>query len=92
MGAFGGSSDSQQLTLDFAKPPMKEVLNPSQKGQKGQSGLLIKAAFRLENKNLMLDMEITNHSGVLVADFDIMFNKNPFGIAIYNVANQVVYP
>jgi hypothetical protein len=36
---------------------------------------------------LILDLEVTNNSGGNIADFDLMFNKNPFGIAIYNVAN-----
>jgi hypothetical protein len=38
----------------------------------------------------MLEME--NHSGTIVKDFDIMFNKNPFGIGIYGMANEFDIP
>lgn len=38
MDAFGTGS-SQSFNLDFAEPQLKEVLNASQKGQNGKSGL-----------------------------------------------------
>jgi hypothetical protein len=44
------------------------------------------------NTSIMLDLEVTNHSGQSIGEFDIMFNKNPFGLAIFNVANAFTYP
>ena len=42
--------------------------------------------------NIVLDIEITNLSDTQITDFDIMFNKNPFGVAITGVANKVEFP
>lgn len=93
MDAAFGTGSSQSYNLDFAEPSLKEVLPASQKGQAGKSGLQIKAAFNLQDKkNIILDLEITNVSAGQVNDFDIMFNKNPFGIAITGVTNALTYP
>ena len=35
---------------------------------------------------------MTNHSGGPITEFDVMFNKNPFGVAIYNSASAFSYP
>ena len=43
-------------------------------------------------KNLVIDLEITNQTGSPMQDFDIMFNKNPFGVSIAGVTNKIVYP
>jgi hypothetical protein len=40
----------------------------------------------------VVDLEITNFSGAQVGDFDLMFKKNPFGIAIYNATGAFTYP
>lgn len=40
----------------------------------------------------MLELEVTNNSGSQIGDFDIMFNKNPFGIAITGVSASFQYP
>jgi hypothetical protein len=90
MDMFGSSSQpAKQLTLDFAYPPLKEALNQNTKGQKGGQGLQVRAVFRKQdNVSLVVDLEITNHQqGQVVADLDLMFNKNPFGIAIYNAGS-----
>jgi len=34
------------------------------------------------NRTIGLHLEMENFSGQNIKDFDIMFNKNPFGIAI----------
>ena len=31
-------------------------------------------------------------SGIKISDFDIMLNKNAFGISIYNAANSLEFP
>ena len=93
MGAFGGSKpEADHSNLNFAEPAMKEVVSDSTKGQNGKNGLLVRAAFTIAgtgaNRYLALRLEMENHSGTLVKDFDIMFNKNPFGIGIYGMANE----
>jgi hypothetical protein len=68
-------------------------LAKTQKGQAGKSGLSMSACFRVdESKQLVLDVSVSNNSGQTVNDFDIMFNKNPFGIAIYNAVGALKFP
>ncbi len=51
------------------------------------------ACFRVdETKQLVLDVSVSNNSGQTVTDFDLMFNKNPFGIAIYNAVGALKFP
>ena len=71
---------------------MKEVLGNGSKGKDGKTGLFVKAGFSTANGAIQLALEIRNGSGQAVKDFDIMFNKNPFGIAIYGAANAVDIP
>lgn len=97
MGAFSdnGSSNSQQkLPLDFASPPLREVLASSAKGQGQKVGLQVKARFRrdADNSQLLLDLEVKNNTNQQIADFDIMFNKNPFGVAISGAGGKFQYP
>ena len=40
----------------------------------------------------MFELEVTNNSGAQIGDFDIMFNKNPFGIAITGAVGSFQYP
>jgi AP-1 complex subunit beta-1 len=40
----------------------------------------------------VFELEVTNHSGGQIVDFDVMFNKNPFGLAIYNANQSFKYP
>jgi len=46
----------------------------------------MRAGFRKQDGTIMLELEVTNNSGTQVGDFDIMFNKNPFGISITGAA------
>lgn len=41
---------------------------------------------------LSLELTVSNHSGEAIRDFDLMLNKNPFGIAIYGVAGELAFP
>jgi AP-1 complex subunit beta-1 len=51
------------------------------------------ACFRVDDsKQLVLDVSVSNNSGQTVTDFDLMFNKNPFGIAIYNAVGALKFP
>lgn len=98
MGAFGGQSSpvEDNFTLDFATPSLQEIVTNATKGQNGKSGLSVKAGFTVSgsgsDRYLGIKLEIENHSGVQVKDFDIMFNKNPFGIGIYGMSNQFNIP
>lgn len=73
-------------------PPLKEVVSASTKGQGGKSGLVVRAGFTVASKALSLVIEVENHSGQAVKDFDLMFNKNPFAIAISGVAGTLEFP
>ena len=74
--------------MDFATPNFTEVLNNTQKGQKGVSGLTVRARFFVDSGNLMIGLEVTNFSNTTVTDFDIMFNKNPFAVYIPGQSNK----
>ena len=37
-------------------------------------------------------MKITNNTGGNIADFDIMFNKNPFALHIQGATNKISFP
>lgn len=52
----------------------------------------MKAAFSFKNGSIIFEIEVTNHTGGPVNDFDVMFNKNPFGVAIYNAASSFSFP
>ena len=55
--------------------------------------MIVQGRFRRDqNHNLVLDLRITNQTGGNIADFDIMFNKNPFGIFIQGAANKIAFP
>ena len=74
--------------MDFATPNLTEVVNSTQKGQKGVSGLTVRARFFIEAGNLMIGLEVINSTNTIVTDFDIMFNKNPFAVYISGQANK----
>lgn len=63
-----------------AKP--KEVITLQTKGQAGKSGLEATAAFTVVDKQLRLLLDIKGAA----KDFDLMLNKNPFGLAAPNAA------
>jgi hypothetical protein len=43
----------------------------------------MRGRFRRDaEKQLVIDIEISNQTGNPLGDFDIMFNKNPFGVSI----------
>ena len=68
---------------DFAVPKFSEVIFSTSKGQGQKSGVVVRGRFkRDDNKNLVIDLELENQTGGPLSQFDIMFNKNPFGISI----------
>lgn len=91
MGVFNGS---EKPTIGFADPPFTDVVTAEQKGNQNQrSGLIVKGRFRRDNNQaLVLDFKINNQTGGSIADFDIMFNKNPFGIQIQGATNKIIFP
>ena len=92
MGAFGSSEPA--YSLDFASPKSMEVVQESQKGQGGKSGLQVRASFtQCSNpKSLGFKIQVINFSSQLVNGFDLMFNKNPFGIAIQSAKDAITFP
>lgn len=93
---FGGQStpaeDYSKYFLTRVHPLMKEVVGNGSKGKDGKTGLIVQAGFSMANAGIQLVLEIRNASAQIVKDFDIMFNKNPFGIAIYGAANAIEIP
>lgn len=78
---FGGEA-TKEYTLDFAKAPLTEVLSSSTGGKQKKSGLQVNAAINYSNekKQLLLELEFRNESGGAISDFDVMINKNSFGV------------
>ena len=55
--------------------------------------MIVTGRFRRDNNHqLVLDLKVTNQTGGPITDFDIMFNKNPFGIHITGAANKIAFP
>jgi hypothetical protein len=46
----------------------------------------------MENTQLILGLQITNHTDQALADFDIQINKNPFAIFVSGMANRIQLP
>lgn len=61
----------------------------NQPGQNGVTGVLIKGHFYVEEQVLRLGLHIENHTGQPLSDFNIMVNKNPFGILIKNQGGKI---
>lgn len=80
---FGGSSSSAagSEVSSFIKPPYAEVLSSSTPGSNNNvSGLQIKGRFIRADSMIKLEMILYNSSSSTASDFEIMFNKNSFGL------------
>lgn len=88
----GWAQAFEQPINGFARPPLREALPASKKGKDGKSGIQVKAAFRRDGVELVLNLEISNLSGQTLSDFDLALNKNPFGIAVRGASDVVNYP
>ena len=53
------------------------------------TGVLIKGHFFVEEQVIKLGLHIENHTGQPLSDFNIMVNKNPFGILIKNQGGKI---
>ena len=73
-------------------PPLLDVLDLSDRGIKGKSGVSVKAHIFVEEGEIMLGLEISNHTFDLLTDFDIMFDRNSFGLMISGQANKIKVP
>lgn len=79
-GALGTPVSSVSPTATFVKPKWSEVLSPGTAGQGGSSGLKINGRFYRDASQIKLELEITNTTSSMISDFEIMLNKNSFGI------------
>mmetsp|Transcript_34134 Transcript_34134/g.33702 ORF Transcript_34134/g.33702 Transcript_34134/m.33702 type:complete len:674 (-) Transcript_34134:304-2325(-) len=80
-GLFGGFGASGSEASLFIKSEHAEVLSSSTPGSQNKAaGLQIKARFYREGTSIKLDMIFYNSTGGIISDFDIMINKNPFGL------------
>ena len=78
---FGASTGSLSETAMFIKPQYVEVLNSSTPGsQNNSAGLQIKGRFHRDATGIKLDLIFYNNSSSIASDFEIMFNKNSFGL------------
>lgn len=77
-----GFGDTKEYNLDFARAPLTEVLSSSTGGKSKKSGLQVNAAinYSAEKKQLLLELEFRNESSGPISDFDVMINKNSFGV------------
>lgn len=77
------ADDSSKYPLNFARVELKEVVNASTPGNKQKkAGLQVNAAvnWNSEANQLQMEFEFSNQSGGAIADFDLMINKNSFGV------------
>ena len=80
-GGFGETSSSYDLT--YVKSSLVEVMPATQQGKKKQaSGIAVSAAvnYHQDKNQLILELEFRNESGGPVTDFNLMINKNSFGV------------
>jgi vesicle coat complex subunit len=79
---FGGGSSALAPAGEFIKPQFSEVLNSNTPGQSGSAkGLQINGRFFREGSTIKLEMQVTNSGSNTISDFQIMFNKNSFGVS-----------
>lgn len=80
-GAMFGDT-AKVYDLEFARAQASEVLSSSQGGKQKKSGLQVNACvnYSPEKKQLLMELEFTNESGAPISDFDVMINKNSFGV------------
>lgn len=79
-GGSGGASHGNEADV-FIKPDHTEVLSASTSGQSGNvSGLKIKGRFYQESSDIKLQLNIHNGTSKTASDFEILFNKNSFGL------------
>ena len=97
--AFGedADNDSAKYDLNFARVEMKEVLGSDKVGSKQKkSGLQVNACVNYNNaKNeLQMELQFTNQSGGPITGFDLMVNKNSFGVCPNGPCTQhgITYP
>lgn len=72
----GGGSEASM----FVKQDTVEVLSSVTKGQNSASGLQIKGRFYRDSASIKLELHLTNNSSNTASEFQIMFNKNSFGL------------
>jgi hypothetical protein len=81
------------MTIDtFAVPPLLTVFDIKDKGIKDQSGISVKGHFFVEEDEIVLGLEIYNHSFEALSEFDIMFDRNSFGLYICGQLNRIKVP
>ena len=54
----------------------------AQGSKQKRSGLEVNGAVNLNEGRLELELQFTNQSGGPIADFDLMVNKNSFGVGL----------
>lgn len=75
-GSFGTPVSS------FIKPKFTEVLNSNTVGSSGlNKGLQIQGRFSREGSTINLELNVANNGSKTLSDFQIMFNKNSFGLS-----------
>lgn len=79
---FGDNNEANQYTTTFAKSELVEVLSASTQGKGKKSGLQVHGAvnYNPSTSQLQLELQFSNQSGGTIADFDLMINKNSFGV------------
>ena len=78
----GGSAPVVGSTAGiFVKPEFSEVLSSSTPGTaKKVAGLQIKARFYQDGSGIKLDLVLYNSTAHTLSEFEILFNKNSFGL------------
>ena len=80
-GLFGSIASTESNPSTFVKPEHVEVLSSATPGaQNKATGLQIKGRFHREGTSIKLDLILYNSTSGIISDFDIMINKNPFGL------------
>ena len=79
-GVDDGSNQGSEAAI-FVKPGFTEVLSANTAGQSGSvKGLNINGRFFNESGNIKLELELHNNTSNIASDFEILFNKNSFGV------------
>jgi hypothetical protein len=90
--ADGFGDEADKPSLDFAKSDLTEVLNSSTPGNKQKnSGLGVMAALNWNTSanQLQLELQFSNQSGKTISEFDLMINKNSFGVGPDGVCSKM---
>lgn len=78
----GAAMPSTTMPPDYCRIPDRQVVNPTDTGKNGKSGVTIKASFqRNPSDQVIIHLNISNGTGEELNDMAMKFKPNSFGLS-----------